>query len=110
MWDCPSPVSLYSGMMGCLLSQILSRHFSVASVEVRCQTGRNSSTTKASPAAQSLLHSPRAHCSAQSCCRGQIDPMCLLWGKGGRQYQAPREPGCRIGGGGWTWKAEVINK
>lgn len=64
-----------------------------------CQTGKSRPTTKASPAARSFLHS-LAPCCAQTGCKGQIDPMCLLWGIGGRQYQASQEPGCRWGVGG----------
>lgn len=82
-------------MLGSLLSCNASRHFAAASVEVRCQTGRSSSTTMVSPAALPLPRLLLAHCSAQTGCRGRIDPMCLLWGRGGRRYRAPREPGCR---------------
>lgn len=84
-----------SVMLGSLWSCNASRHFAAASVEVRCQTGRSSSTTMVSPAALSLLHLRLARCSAQTDCRGRIDPMCPMWGRDGRRYRAPQEPGWR---------------
>lgn len=84
-----------SGVLGLLLSRKSSRHFAAASLEVRCQTGRSSSTTMVSPPALSPPHLRLARCSAQTDCRGRIDPMCRLWGRGGRRYRAPQEPGCR---------------
>lgn len=84
------------------------RHFAAASVEVTCQTGRSRSTTKAFPDARSLLHVRLAHCSAQIGCRGQIDPTCLLWGRGGHRYQAPQESECKIEGRGRGVKTESM--
>ena len=82
-------------MLGSLLSCNASRHFAAASLEVRCQTGRSSSTTTASPDALSLPRLRPARYRAQTGCRGRIDPTSLLWGRGGRRYLALREPGCR---------------
>lgn len=48
----------------------------------------------ASPRAPPLLRLHLVRCSAQTDCRGQIDPMSPLWGRGGHRYQAPQEPGC----------------
>lgn len=48
----------------------------------------------ASPRAPPLLRLHLDRCSAQTDCRGRIDPMSPLWGRGGRRYQAPQEPGC----------------
>lgn len=99
MSGCPLPISLCSGTLESLLSSNVSRHFAAASLEVRCQTGRSSSTTRVSPAAPPLPHQCLARRNAQTGCKGQNVPMCPLWGRGGHQYQAPQEPGCRMGKG-----------
>lgn len=67
----------------------LSKRSSAARSGVKCQTGRSSSTTTASPASPPLRH-PRW--SAQTGCRDQTAPSCPPWERGGLQYQAPREP------------------
>lgn len=83
-----------SGTHGSPLSCDVSRHFEVASAGARRQTGRNSSTTMASPRAPPLLRLHLDRCSAQTDCTGRIDPMSPLWGRSGHQYQAPQEPEC----------------
>lgn len=51
----------------------------------------------ASPGALHLHRLHVDHCSARTDCRGRIDPMSPLWGRGGRQCRAPQGPGCRRG-------------
>lgn len=79
------------GVSATSLSNNASTQFAATSVEARSQTGQSSSTTTVSPPALLLPHLD--HCNAQTGCRGQTDPTCPPWGRGGRRYRAPGEPG-----------------